>query len=191
MSHVRSDRWYKLGRTILYGRLEDESSFQSVRRLCEYEDYAARLFSDVGIPTAKSYGIVELTPEREYLLVTEFFDNAEEIGDAEVDDEIIDESLMIVRKLWDAGLAHRDIKPANLLVVDGRVRLIDVAFAQVRPSPWRQAVDLANMMLVLAVRTERGTRVPARAARASLATTSRRRSPPPAASRARRSSAPR
>lgn len=153
MSHVRSDRWYKLGRTILYGRLEDESSFQSVRRLCEYEDYAARLFSDVGIPTAKSYGMVELTPEREYLLVTEFFDNAEELGDAAVNDEIIDESLMIVRKLWDAGLAHRDIKPANLLVVDGRVRLIDVAFAQVRPSPWRQAVDLANMMLVLAVRT--------------------------------------
>ncbi len=29
-----------------------------------------------------------------------------------------------------------------------------MAFAQVRPSPWRQAVDLANMMLVLAVRTD-------------------------------------
>jgi hypothetical protein len=28
-----------------------------------------------------------------------------------------------------------------------------VAFVQVRPSPWRQAVDLGNMMLVLAVRT--------------------------------------
>ena len=76
MNHVRADRWYKLGRTILYGRLEDESSFQSVRRLVEYEDYAARLLHDVGIPTAQSYGIVELTPEREYLLVTEFFDGA-------------------------------------------------------------------------------------------------------------------
>ena len=32
--------------------------------------------------------------------------------------------------------------------------LIDVAFVQVRPSPWREAVDLANMMLVLAVRTD-------------------------------------
>ena len=28
MSHVRADRWYKLGRTILYGRLEDETPFQ-------------------------------------------------------------------------------------------------------------------------------------------------------------------
>ena len=59
-----------------------------------------------------------------------------------------------MRRLWDAGLAHRDIKPANLLVRDGHLVLIDVAFAQVRPSPWRQAVDLANMMLVLAVRTD-------------------------------------
>jgi tRNA A-37 threonylcarbamoyl transferase component Bud32 len=154
MNHVRADRWYKLGRTILYGRLEDEAPFQSVRRLVEYEDYAARLLRDVGIPTAQSYGIVEMTPEREYLLVTEFFDGAEEIGEAEVDDDVIDEGLRIVRQLWDAGLAHRDIKPANLLVQEGHVRLIDVFFVQVRPSPWRQAVDLANMMLVLAVRSD-------------------------------------
>ena len=32
--------------------------------------------------------------------------------------------------------------------------LIDVFFAQVKPSPWRQAVDLGNMMLVLAVRSD-------------------------------------
>ena len=38
----RADRWYKLGRTILYGRLEDEAPFQSVRRLVEYEDYTLR-----------------------------------------------------------------------------------------------------------------------------------------------------
>ena len=96
-----------------------------------------------------------MTPEREYLLVTEFFDGAKEIGDVEVDDDLIDQGLLLVRRLWDAGLAHRDIKPANLLVQDGELLLIDVAFAQVRPSPWRQAVDLANMMLVLAVRTRR------------------------------------
>jgi hypothetical protein len=54
--------------------------------------------------------------------------------------------------MWDAGLAHRDIKPANLLVRDGHLLLIDVAFAEVRPTPWRQAVDLANMMLCLALR---------------------------------------
>jgi len=58
-----------------------------------------------------------------------------------------------VRRLWNAGIAHRDVKPSNLLARDGKVFLIDVAFCQVRPSPWRQVVDLANMMLVLALRT--------------------------------------
>ena len=67
---------------------------------------------------------------------------------------MIDDGLGIIRKLWDAGLAHRDIKPANLLVRDGRMLLIDVAFVEARPTPWRQAVDLANMMLCLALRSD-------------------------------------
>jgi hypothetical protein len=75
-----------------------------------------------------------------------------ELGEAEVTDQVIDDGLQIIRKLWEAGLAHRDIKPANLLVRDGRMLLIDVAFIELRPTPWRQAVDLANMMLCLSLR---------------------------------------
>jgi hypothetical protein len=152
--HVRADRWYKLWRTILYGSLEDEAPFQTVRRLVTYEDYALRLLQDIGVRTARPDGVVEITPEREYMLVTEFFAGAVEIGEAHVDDEVIDQGLLLIRKLWDAGIAHRDIKPGNLMVRSGELLLIDVAFVQVRPSPWRQAVDLGNMMLVLAVRTD-------------------------------------
>ena len=154
--HVRADRWYKLWRTILYGSLEDEHPFQTVRRLAEYEDYALRLLQDAGIGVARPYGIVEITPEREYLVATEYFDGAVEIGDADVDDQLIDQGLLLIRSLWDAGIAHRDIKPGNLMVRSGELLLIDVMFVQVRPSPWRQAVDLGNMMLVLAVRTDPG-----------------------------------
>jgi tRNA A-37 threonylcarbamoyl transferase component Bud32 len=152
-SHLRSDRWYKLGRELLYGRLEDEKPFNGVRRLVQQEDYALALMQRAGLPSPTPFGFVELTPEREYLLVAEFFTDAVELGDAEVDDQLIDDGLGIIRKLWDAGLAHRDIKPANLLVRDGRLLLIDVAFVEARPTPWRQAVDLANMMLCLALRS--------------------------------------
>ena len=150
-THLWSDRWYKLVRTVRYGRLEDERPFNTVRRLVQHEDHMLRVMRFAGLPTPAPYGIVEITPEREYLLLTEFLAGAVDIDESAVTDETIDDALAVVRRMWDAGLAHRDIKPANVLVRDGRVLLIDVAFAELRPTPWRQAVDLANMMLTLAV----------------------------------------
>ena len=156
-SHVRADRWYKLGRTMLYGRLEDETPFTTVRRFVEYEDYTLRMLGEYGFQTPAPLGIVEITPEREYLIAMDFFDDAVEIGEAEIDAHVIDEGLAMIRLMWDVGLAHRDIKPANLMVQGGELKLIDVFFVQVRPSPWRQAVDLGNMMLVLALRSDART----------------------------------
>jgi hypothetical protein len=153
-SHERADRWYRFGRTILYGQLEDETPIGSVRRLATYEDYALRLLADHRVRVAHTYGVVELTPNQEYMLVTEFFENARNLGDSQIDDQVIDEGLAVVRTFWDIGVAHRDIKPANLLVKDGHLQLVDVSGLEVRPSPWRQAVDLSNMLLTLAVRSD-------------------------------------
>jgi hypothetical protein len=98
-SHLWADRWYKLGRELLYGRLEDEKPFNTVRRLVQQEDYAFQKLYLAGLPTPRPYGVVELTPERKYLLVTEFFAGAAELGEAEVDDQVIDDGLAIIRKL--------------------------------------------------------------------------------------------
>ncbi len=153
-SHLRSDRWYKMARNILYGALEDEVPFSSVRRLVEYEDYMLRFMRDEGLATAEPYGFVEITAEREYVIVTSFLDGAQEIGDVEVTEAIAHRALESVHKLWICGIAHRDIKPSNVMVLGGDVFLIDNAFATLRPSPWRQAVDLANMILILSTRLE-------------------------------------
>ena len=148
-----------MGRTILYGSLEDEAPFESVQRMVQYED-CRRLDARRRDPDGDTVRQRRAHAGKQYMFVTEFFDGGEEIGNVPVDDALIDQGLALIRHLWDAGVAHRDIKPANLLVKDGRLLLIDVAFAQVHPSPWREAVDLANMMLVLAVRTD-ARRVPA------------------------------
>ena len=153
-NHLRADKWYKLGRTLLYGRLEDEGSFSTVRRLVQYEDYMMRVMRDGGINVPKTYGFIEITPEREYMLVTDFVDGAKELLEADITDEVIVNTMSLIRRLWDAGLAHRDVKPSNILIRDEQVHVIDVAFGEVRPTPWRQAVDLANAMVALALRTE-------------------------------------
>jgi membrane-associated phospholipid phosphatase/tRNA A-37 threonylcarbamoyl transferase component Bud32 len=152
-NHLRSDRWYKLGRELRYGRLEDEASFRTVSQLVQYEDYLLHLMEEAGVPGASPFGIVEITPHREYLLLTQFLDGAVEIDQCDVDVETIDSGLAAIRAMWAHGLAHRDIKPANVMVRGNKVHLIDVAFGEVRPSPWREAVDLANMMLILALRS--------------------------------------
>jgi len=151
VNHLRADRWYKLGRSVLYGRLEDERSFNSVRRMAEYEDYALRFLRDTGVPTAEPFGFAEITPEREYLLLTGFIDDAVEISEVPITDAVLANAIDVVRSLWDAGVAHRDIKPSNILVQGDRVYLIDAFFCQIRPSAWRQSVDLANMLMTLAL----------------------------------------
>jgi serine/threonine protein kinase len=88
------------------------------------------------------------------MLVTEMFANAKNLGDSEIDDTIIDEGVQLIRSLWDAGIAHRDIKPANMLVVGGHLQLVDVSNVELRPTPWRQAIDLANMLLTLALQSD-------------------------------------
>ena len=44
-SHLRADRSYKLVRALLYGRLEDEKPFNTVKRLVQQEDYALALMA--------------------------------------------------------------------------------------------------------------------------------------------------
>ena len=50
-NHLRADRWYKLGRELLYGRLEDEKPFNTVRRLVQQEDYALQKLYLAGLPS--------------------------------------------------------------------------------------------------------------------------------------------
>jgi hypothetical protein len=63
---------------------------------------------------------VEITPEREYLLVTEFFDGAVEIGDADIDDQVGRAGAVLLRKAADqvgltaARLRRRDVTRRDL-----------------------------------------------------------------------------
>ena len=60
--HVRADRWYKLGRALLYGRLEDERPFRTVRRMVQNEDYLLRVLRDAGLPVVAAVRLRRADP---------------------------------------------------------------------------------------------------------------------------------
>lgn len=148
-AHLRSDRWYKLARAIRYGRLEDEAPFASVRHLVEHEDYLLRVAEAQGLPVPRSHGIVEVSPGREYVLVLDLLPEPRQLGDVVGTETLVDQGLQLVADLWSADIAHRDVKPANLIVADDRLYVVDLSFAEVAPTAWRQSVDLGNMLLCL------------------------------------------
>ena len=81
-SHERADRWYRIGRTILYGQLEDEAPDRlrpPARRLRGL--HAALPHRPPASASPTPYGVVELTPNHEYLVVTELFEDAAKLGD--------------------------------------------------------------------------------------------------------------
>ena len=159
MSHVRADRWYKLGRTILYGRARGRDAVRlgpPVRRVRGLR--AAPAATTPGSRARSRSASSRSTPEREYMILMEFFDGAVEISEAEVDDGgdrrgPPDDPADVGRSASRIATSSRRTSWSS----DGHLRLIDVFFVQVRPSPWRQAVDLANMMLVLALRSDAQT----------------------------------
>jgi tRNA A-37 threonylcarbamoyl transferase component Bud32/membrane-associated phospholipid phosphatase len=150
-NHLRADRWYKFGRSVLYGALEDEQSFRAVRRIAEHEDYAARLMWGAGVAVPEPVGLVEITPGREYMLLSSFLDGGHRLTAENCTDEVVRSGLGAIAAMWHTGLAHRDIKPGNVMLVGEQVYLVDHSFDEVCPTPWRQATDLANMMLTLAL----------------------------------------
>ena len=160
--HLRADRWYRVGRTILYGQLEDEIPFGSVRRLVLFEDYALRLLRDVG--SASPARTASSSSPRTASTCSSPSSSSTRRRSATPRSTRRDRRGDGWCTALGLGLAHRDIKPANLLVNDGHLQLVDVSGLEIRPTPWRQAVDLANMMLTLALRRD-ADRVYARASR--------------------------
>ena len=134
-SHLRSDRWYKLGRELLYGRLEDEKPFNSVRRLVQQEDYALSLMQRAGLPSPAPLRVRGADPRagipagrrvlRRHRRARR--GRSHRPGDRR---RPPDHPQALGRRAGPPGSL-----PANLLVRDGRMLLIDVAFVEARPHP--------------------------------------------------------
>ena len=108
-THLRADRWYKFGRELLYGRLEDEKPFHTVRRLVQQEDYMLYKMHAGGLPTPRPYRLRGKSPPSGSICWSPSSSTARSNSARPTSTTGNDDGLALIRKLWDAGLAHRDI----------------------------------------------------------------------------------
>ena len=151
--HVRADRWYKSWRAESSTARWRTSTPKTVRRMAEYEDYALRVLPDVGVAVARPYGIVEITESGSTCLLRVLRWRRGNRGrrcrrPADQPGPPADPYAMGRRDRTPRPQAGQPDGPRRAAAIDRR------GLRPGRPSPWRQAVDLGNMMLVLAVRAD-------------------------------------
>ena len=168
-THLRADRWYKLGREPLYGRLEDEKPFNTVRRLVQQEDHMLLKMHAADCPR------LHRMDSRSSPRTRVFVGHRVLRWRVELGQPFPTTGSSTTASPWSGSCGCRVGPPRHQAgqpaVRDGHVLLIDVFFAEIHPTPWRQAVDLANMMLCLALRSD-----PQRVYELALRRFSRRRS---------------
>ena len=124
----------------------------SLEALVEYEHYMLLLFHSLGVPAPVPRGVYRLE-RRAYALVTDYLEAARSLrGAGPVSAGYVTQALAALHRLRQADCAHRDIKESNILVLPGEVfAFVDLARADYVAGPRRQARDLADMLVVLAM----------------------------------------
>lgn len=98
-------------------------SYDDPIEMAEHELKAAERMRQAGVNAPEPLDVVPV--DGSALLVFEYLDDFETLGDVEVDVDVAEEVFTSLRKLHDAGLAHGDFSLENVLVVDDEVYFID------------------------------------------------------------------
>ncbi len=98
-------------------------SFDSPLEMAEHELKAAERMRKAGVNAPEPLDVVPV--DGSALLVFEYLDGFHTLGDVDVDEEILEEVFVNLRRLHENGLAHGDFSLENVLVVDDHVYFID------------------------------------------------------------------
>lgn len=145
-----ADWLFKLYRFFRYKNLQAEEPYVNPRRNVEMESFANMWAKKTGVRTPDVCGLYKLGES--WLLLQERIP-AKPLPDYQrLNQKTLEDAWRQVRKLHDGNMAHRDLRAANLMVdAKGQAWLIDFGFAEVAPNRQRKAMDVAELLMSMAL----------------------------------------
>ncbi|MBI4033640.1 flippase-like domain-containing protein [Candidatus Saccharibacteria bacterium] len=150
-----ADALYKLYRRLLFRHVEDETPYVSTKQKVEHEALMTLMAREAGVKTPAVREIIA-DPRGEHVYI--LFDFIKGKTLAEINNKAVDENVLSglwqqIKKLRAARIAHRDLRCANVMLDEsGGIWLIDFGFAQSSATKRRLNIDIAELMVSLALR---------------------------------------
>jgi uncharacterized protein (TIRG00374 family) len=145
-----ADWLFKLYRFFRYKNLQAEEPYLSGRRNVEIESFFTLWARKSGVRVPNVVDLLRIG--NHWLLLQEKLDATSLSDMKRVTNSTLEDAWRQVRKLHDGNLAHRDLRAANLMVdKQGKVWIIDFGFAESAPQPRRKRMDIAELLMSMAL----------------------------------------
>jgi uncharacterized protein (TIRG00374 family) len=157
---------YRVWRLVRLRGGSTRRALRSLRRSLEQESLMAYAMESAGVRTPRLVATCEVGTEAA-LLAYEHVPGRplDEVPDAEITDELLEDVWRQLRRLQAARLAHRRLEGDAILVGDdGRVRVVDPRSGEIAAGDLALRIDLAQLLTTVALRVgpERAVRSAAR-----------------------------
>jgi undecaprenyl-diphosphatase len=145
-----ADWLFKLYRFFRYKNLQAEEPYLSGRRNVEIESFFTLWARKSGVRVPNVVDLLRIG--NHWLLLQEKLDATSLSDTKRVTEKTLEDAWKQVRKLHGSNIAHRDLRAANLMVdKKGQVWVIDFCFAESAPQPRRKRMDIAELLMSMAL----------------------------------------
>ncbi len=145
-----ADWLFKLYRFFRYKNMQAEEPYLDSRRNVEIESFANMWAKQAGVRTPRVVDLVKIGTH--WLLIQERVPAKPLTDFKRITQKTLEDAWRQVAQLHNGNMAHRDLRAANLMVdTHGKVWMIDFGFAEVSPSKQRKSMDIAELLMSMAL----------------------------------------